>query len=312
MVTVERAAELLASQELVAFPTETVYGLGADATSATALAKLYELKGRPLGHPVIVHLGSPDWLPDWAIVDERARCLARAFWPGPLTLVLKRQPQVLDLVTGGQDTVGLRMPAHPLALELVTLLGRGVAAPSANRFGRISPTTAAHVRSEFGEHLPLLDGGACKVGVESTIVDLSGPQPAVLRPGAISATQLAEKLGFPVSSGKKDVRAPGGLKSHYAPVTPTRLVSPSRWPETVTEMVEQGQRIGALSSQKIGLETVWIEAPSAAEDYAHNLYANLRRLDAAQVDWILIELPPGGEAWEAVRDRLRRAASQGD
>src|SRR6185436_18926903 len=217
---VERAARILRSGGLVAFPTETVYGLGADASSASAMAKLYAVKRRPADHPVIVHFASADTAFGWAReVPESARKLANAFWPGPLTLVLKRSQKAQDFVTGGQETVGLRLPSHPVARELLQLFGSGVAAPSANRFGRVSPTTAAHVREDLGADVELvLEGGPSEVGIESTIVDLSSGAAVVLRPGKISASEL----GIPV--GKGGPRHSGGMEKHYAPRTPARLV----------------------------------------------------------------------------------------
>src|SRR5678815_2386806 len=224
---IARAARVLQSGGLVAFPTETVYGLGADASSASAMAKLYAVKRRPAEHPVIVHFASAGAAFGWAReVPESARKLANAFWPGPLTIVLKRSPKAQDFVTGGQDTVGLRLPSHPVARELLQLFGRGVAAPSANRFGRISPTTAAHVRADLGADVDLvLEGGPTEVGIESTILDLSSGSPVLLRPGRISQQDLQKVLGFPVSEkSASSPRHSGGLERHYAPCTPARLV----------------------------------------------------------------------------------------
>src|SRR5665213_997403 len=224
------AARRLLAGELVAFPTETVYGLGADAANAAAVAKIFALKGRPESHPLIVHIADPLALETWARdVPEGARVLAARFWPGPLTLILARAPGVPDAVTGGQDSVGIRCPSHPLAQELLlefTLIGSGgVAAPSANRFGHVSPTTAQHVRAEFGGDLYVLDGGACEVGLESTIVDLSRGRPVLLRPGAITRADLAAVLGEAI--GDRDANAPrasGTLAAHYAPRAPLRLL----------------------------------------------------------------------------------------
>src|SRR6185436_14628255 len=224
---VERAARILRSGGLVAFPTETVYGLGADASSASAMAKLYAVKRRPADHPVIVHFASADTAFGWAReVPESARKLANAFWPGPLTLVLKRSQKAQDFVTGGQETVGLRLPSHPVARELLQLFGSGVAAPSANRFGRISPTTAAHVRADLGTDVELvLEGGPTEVGIESTIVDVSGATPVLLRHGHISAAQDNSELGTELKQKSgKSLRHSGGLERHYAPRTPARLV----------------------------------------------------------------------------------------
>jgi L-threonylcarbamoyladenylate synthase len=304
---VARAVEILRRGGLVAFPTETVYGLGADASNDAAVARMYRVKGRPAAHPVIVHVADASRIDAWARdVPASARLLAERFWPGPLTLVLKRAPHVHDAVTGGQDTIGLRVPAHPLALALLRNFGGGIAAPSANRFGRISPTTAQHVRDDLGDEVDLvLDGGSCEVGIESTIVDLSSGHPVLLRPGGIAATDIAAVLG--VGPGSRDAtspRAPGGLDVHYAPRAPLRLVSRS---ELVGSAA--GTAVLAFDAAPAGAAaTLWLRAPADAERYAHDLYANLRRLDRAAAGLILVEAPPSDPAWAAVIDRLRRAA----
>lgn len=312
-LSLEQAAAILAGGGLVAFPTETVYGLGADAANEAAVAKIFRLKGRPADHPLIVHLPSAAGLGRWAAeVPESARRLAAAFWPGPLTLILKRQAWVSDAVTGAQATVGLRVPAHPLALALLECFGGGVAAPSANRFGRVSPTTTAHVRAEFGAALPLLDGGACEVGLESTILDLSGTSPRLLRPGAISAAQLEVVLLEPVlttasltTASATTPRVSGSLKSHYAPQTPTLLL------EDGAEVSRDTDAVLSRRPQR-GAAARWLTLPDDPAAYGHRLYAALRELDALGCSRILIEAVPETPAWAAVRDRLGRAATPVD
>jgi len=312
---IARAAAVLKAGGVVAFPTETVYGLGADASNAAALAKIYALKGRPSTHPLIVHLARSAQLADWACdVSPRAEKLVARFWPGPLTLILRRAGHVLNAVTGGQDTVAIRVPAHPVAQALLQAFGGGVAAPSANRFGRVSATSAAHVRAEFGAALDLLlDGGDCEVGIESTIVDVSGPQPVLLRPGGISITALEAQLGERVASGgAASPRVPGSLKAHYAPSTPLMLVEPDMVSERVRTLARQEKKLAVLSFSTMrallpGL--VWLGAPADPAGYAHGLYANLRELDAAGCDIIIVERPPEQPEWLAVLDRLTRAAA---
>ena len=329
--TIARAVELLRAGELVAFPTETVYGLGADAGNPVALAKIFAAKGRPADHPLIVHVPDISHLDQWAReIPDAAHLLAKAFWPGPLTLILKRQPHVPDLVTGGQDSVGLRIPNHPLALQLLKRFNGGIAAPSANRFGRISPTTAQHVREELGAAVALvLDGGPCAVGIESTIVDLSRGDPVILRPGMISAEQIAQALHQHVSpepnrhSREYPLGTPGGnpgspaaprvsgsLAAHYAPATPMRLVPTDTLAAEVERCLHAGQRIAVLSVRPPATHEhlLWQQASSEAGQYAHDLYLNLRTLDQAGVDLILVESPPKDLEWVAVNDRLGRAA----
>jgi L-threonylcarbamoyladenylate synthase len=312
---IARAVAILRAGDVVAFPTETVYGLGADASNAAAVARIYALKGRPSNHPVIVHLAAATQVRDWAL-DPRphALALAAAFWPGPLTLVLRRAPHVLDAVTGGQDTVALRVPGHPLAQRLLRAFDGGIAAPSANRFGRVSATSAQHVREEFGPALAcILDGGTCPVGIESTIVDVSGTQPVLLRPGGVSLARLEQALGAPLAlPGREAPRTPGRLKAHYAPATPLMLADPDVAPELVRSLARQDKRVAVLSFSALrpllpGL--AWIAAPADAEGYARVLYANLRTLDAAGSDVIVVERPPAQPQWLAVLDRLTRAAA---
>lgn len=308
-----RAVELLQAGRLVAFPTETVYGLGADAANPVAVGRIFQAKGRPPRHPVIVHLGSAAQLPQWAQrIPPAARQLAEAFWPGPLTLILPRAPGVPDAVTGGQETVGLRVPAHPVALALLQTFGGGIAAPSANRFGRISPTTADAVRAELGDAVDLvLDGGPCSVGIESTIVDCSGEIPALLRPGHIRQEQLEERLGIPIASPSgSSPRASGTLATHYAPLTPLLLVDRN----TLLQRIKftAGRDCGILAFAPPPpefTEALWIIAPDAPADYARQLYGNLRRLDGSGCRLILVEIPPSAPPWTAVADRLGRAAA---
>jgi L-threonylcarbamoyladenylate synthase len=310
--SIREAVAVLARGGLVAFPTETVYGLGADASNETAVRRIFAVKGRPADHPLIVHLARAEQLRDWVLqVPAAAWRLAEAFWPGPLTLVLPRAPHVLDVVTGGQDTVGIRIPSHPVAQALLQRFGGGIAGPSANRFGRISPTTAAHVRAELGDAVDLvLEGGQSQVGIESTIVDLSSAQPALLRPGIIGARRIATVLGVALQApGLRSPRASGMLASHYAPLTPTHLVSPERLERDVAA-AETG-RIGVLARRPTPSSRgnlVWVQGAKDAEAYAHDLYASLRALDAAGCDRILVEAVPEDPAWDAVRDRLARAA----
>jgi len=308
---VRRAAEILRAGGLVAFPTETVYGLGADASSEAALGKLYAVKRRPTDHPVIVHFASADQAFEWARdVPEAARRLAARFWPGPLTLILKRAPRAGDFVTGGQDTIGLRVPSHPVAQALLREFGGGVAAPSANRFGRLSPTRAAHVREDLGGDVDLvLDGGASEVGIESTIVDLSRGRAVLLRPGAISAAALEQALGAPVEAADAAApRASGTLERHYAPNTPLRLVAPHALD---AEIERAGAGVAVLAFSRPDVRAArWLRMPRDPAGYAHALYAALRELDAAGCTQILVEQPPRDAAWAAVRDRLGRAAAR--
>ena len=314
---IQAATAILRRGGLVAFPTETVYGLGADASNPTAVARIFAAKGRPTNHPIIVHLGSVEQLSRWAIdIPPAAYALAQSFWPGPLTLILKRHPQVLDAVTGGQDSIGLRVPGHPVAQALLAAFGGGIAAPSANRFGRISPTSAAHVREELGGAVDaILDGGACQVGIESTILDLSGGQARLLRPGAISAAAIEAVLGQPLATASRDApRASGTLASHYAPQTPLSLVHPDDLQADIKRQTEQGARVAVLArSAAIPCsQCTWQIMPAEPADYARELYARLRALDALQLDRILIEALPAEPGWQAVRDRLARAAHESD
>lgn len=316
MNELSRAVALLRAGELVAFPTETVYGLGADAANPRAVAKIFAAKGRPANHPLIVHLPDASHLGRWAAeISEAARKLAAAFWPGPLTLILKRHPSVSDAITGGQDTVGLRVPNHALALQLLREFGGGVAAPSANRFGHVSPTTAAHVRDELGAAVALiLDGGPCAVGIESTIVDLSGAEPRILRPGMLGAAAIGAVLGrTPAIGGTSEApRVSGSLEAHYAPHTPLRLVAAADLAAAANRALDAGKRVAVLSARApagAGKALFWRPAAADPAQFAHDLYACLRELDALASDLILVAAPPADEAWRAVTDRLVRAAA---
>ena len=306
---VQRAAAILRRGGLVAFPTETVYGLGADASNAAAMARLYAVKGRPGDHPVIVHFADARAAFGWASeVPDTARRLAAKFWPGPLTLVLKRAPHVGDFVTGRQDTVGVRVPVHPLALEVIAAFGGGVAAPSANRFGRVSPTTAQHVHEDLGADVDLVaDGGPCGVGIESTIVDVSRGTPVLLRPGGISRAELEAALGSPVALPDAEApRVSGSLAAHYAPRTPARLVSSEA---LEAEIARLGPTAGVLAfSGPDDRVDFWLRMPRDPAAYAQRLYAALRELDSTGCAMLLVESPPAVAEWQAVLDRLRRAA----
>ena len=329
-----KAVALLQAGELVAFPTETVYGLGADAANPEAVAKIFAAKGRPADHPLIVHLPGAAHLDRWARdIPALAWELAEAFWPGPLTLILKRAPGVPYAVTGGQETVGVRVPSHPLALDLLRAFAQagggrggmcGIAAPSANRFGRISPTDAAHVHEELGNSVALvLDGGPCSVGIESTILDLSRDDgaggllaPRLLRPGQITPEQIASVIGiFPESpaaeAGKSVPRVSGALDSHYAPRTPMRVVPGEQLAEVLCALRAGGTSVGVMAYGLLPQAVCWhslCRLPDNAEGYARGLYAALRELDQAANDIIVVEAIPADPAWAAVADRLRRAA----
>jgi L-threonylcarbamoyladenylate synthase len=327
-----RAVALLQAGELVALPTETVYGLGADAANPAAVAKIFAAKGRPADHPLIVHLPGAAHLEHWAIdIPAQAWELAEAFWPGPLTLILKRAPAVPYAVTGGQETVGVRVPSHPVALELLRAYAQagggqgalcGIAAPSANRFGRISPTDAAHVHAELGDAVSLvLDGGPCPVGIESTILDLSrGPDfaPRLLRPGHITADQIALVIGvqpeLPAAQADTDApRVSGSLDGHYAPLTALRLVDTAQLAGLLHDLQARGTRVGLLAHSREGREDQWpagsrLQLPDEPEGYARGLYAALRELDQQAHELIVVENIPETASWAAVADRLRRSA----
>ncbi len=318
---IRRAAVILESGGLVAFPTETVYGLGADAENPAAVAKIYAAKERPANHPLIVHLAPETDIGDWAReVPEAAKKLMAAFWPGPLTLILKKAAHVPEAATGGQDTVGLRCPSHPVAQALLRAFkqGRGgIAAPSANKFGHVSPTTAQHVKDEFHDDLAIgmiLDGGQSEVGIESTILDLSRWEthgPVLLRPGLVSAVAIAAVIGVtPQAPDGAAPRASGTLEAHYAPRTPVALVPSTEFLATAAQLASAGKRIAMMrhSTGSLPEAMALFALPDTPEGYAHDLYAALRSLDGAGADVILIEQPPSDQEWQGVNDRLRRAA----
>ncbi|HEX4883487.1 MAG TPA: L-threonylcarbamoyladenylate synthase [Casimicrobiaceae bacterium] len=314
---VDTAASALAAGRLVAFPTETVYGLGANAENPLAVARIFAAKGRPADHPVIVHVADARDLPAWAReVPPGAAALAAAFWPGPLTLILPRAARAGDAVTGGQDSVGLRVPSHPVARALLDAFaargGRGIAAPSANRFGHVSPTTARHVADDLGAAVDvILDGGECEVGIESTIVAFTGAAPVLLRPGGVPLREIARVLGRePARAEAGAPRASGTLASHYAPRTPALLVAPGALRAEAAQLAARDESVAVLartSARPAGFDGAWRGMPDDAQGYAHALYAALRALDAEGADMLLIEDVPDDAAWLAVRDRLARA-----
>jgi L-threonylcarbamoyladenylate synthase len=304
----DAAANLLAGG-LVAFPTETVYGLGADACNADAVARIYSVKGRPADHPLIVHIASMDGLGDWADdVPGYAISLARDFWPGPMSLVVKRSGLAGDFVTGGQDTVGVRVPDHPVALGLLEAFvragGKGVAAPSANRFGNVSPTTAKAVADELGDYLAegdqILDGGPCDVGVESTIIDCTGDVPRILRPGAITAPMIGDSTGLEVVGVVEEstIRVSGSLGAHYAPAATVVL----------DQLPVAGQGFIAMADVVSGSGVVRLAAPKSNEEFARVLYSALRAADEQGLDKVVIAQPVGDGIAIAIRDRLKRSA----
>jgi L-threonylcarbamoyladenylate synthase len=314
---ISRAAAVLAGGGLVAFPTETVYGLGADAASDAAVGRIFAAKGRPASHPLIVHLADGAPLDDWAVdIPDAARRLARAVWPGPLTLILRKGPRASAAATGGAATVGLRVPAHPVAQALLRAFGGGIAAPSANRFGAVSPTTADHVARDLGDGDAidyLLDGGPCEVGVESTIVDLSRGRAVLLRPGGLAREQIEPITGPLAAPDAEAPAAPGTLASHYAPRAEVIAALPDEVPAAVTAAYGRGARVAVLApgSAFAAWPALPVHAhrlPDDAAGMARALYAALRDLDAAGIDVVIAALPPAAGLGEAVGDRLRRAA----
>lgn len=310
----DQAANILRAGGLVAFPTETVYGLGADTDNEDAVRKIFAAKGRPADHPVIVHLQRGDQIDAWAIdIPPSARKLADAFWPGPLTMILKRSNRAKDVVTGGLDTVGLRVPRHPVAQELLARFGGAIAAPSANRFGRVSPTTAEHVRQEFGDEVNLiLDGGDCEVGLESTIVDLSGDVPVILRPGCVTAEQVEQATGMPLGTDLVSLtRCAGRLASHYAPRAAVEVVPTSGVAARFLEITSSGRCVSVLSPvMPPGVPAeAWIPMPERLDNYGRRLYSVLRQVDEAGIDVALITPPPEEGIGVAIGDRLRKASA---
>ncbi|TLY73597.1 MAG: threonylcarbamoyl-AMP synthase [Gammaproteobacteria bacterium] len=314
-VEIESAVQALRDGELVAFATETVYGLGANAQNPAAVAKIFEAKGRPPNHPVIVHLDSPRFLHRWVReVPEVAMRLAERFWPGPFTMVMPRAANVHDVITGGQDTIAIRVPAHPMAQQLLTAFGGGIAAPSANRYGRLSPTRAEHVREELGDAVRvILDGGECQIGLESTIVSFEGDGVRLLRPGSVTATQIRAVVGELFSDDGRPVpRVPGSPPTHYAPTTHMTIV-PAGEIDAQADAASSGGRRVAVLAQRLPLRAhkyaTWINAGRRPENYGRDLYANLRTLDKAGCRRILVQAVPDGERWDAIRDRLVHAAT---
>ena len=316
---IDAAARALEQGALVAFPTETVYGLGADAENPAAVAAIYAAKGRPQDHPVIVHIAPGADLDYWAAeIPAAARQLAAAFWPGPLTMILKRAAHIPAAVSGGQATVGLRCPSHPVAIALLQAFkgGRGgIAAPSANKFGNVSPTTAQHVRDEFGADGPVaavLDGGQSQVGIESTIVDLSrlaSHGPVLLRPGQVSAEAIAAVIDqLPAAPDAAAPRASGTLESHYAPHTPVAMQDSAALKTTLAQLRAAGRKVALIHYSDLPAAHADARLPANPDDFAHALYASLRAMDTTGADLILVEAPPQSDAWLGVNDRLRRAA----
>jgi L-threonylcarbamoyladenylate synthase len=317
------AARALEAGRLVALPTETVYGLGADAENPAAVAAIYAAKGRPQDHPVIVHVAPGADLDYWAAeIPSEAHQLADAFWPGPLTMILKRAPHIPDAVSGGQDTVGIRCPSHPVAIQLLQAFkgGKGgVAAPSANKFGAVSPTTAQHVRDEFGDDIGehgriafVLDGGQSEVGIESTIVDLSRLAthgPVLLRPGHISADAIAAVIDqVPARPDAAAPRASGTLESHYAPHTPVAMQDTATLVDTLSRLHAAGRTVALIHYSDLPATHAAVRLPASPDGFAHALYAALRAMDGTSADVILVEAPPQDRPWLGVNDRLRRAA----
>ena len=322
------AVKALRAGELVAFPTETVYGLGADAGNPVALARVYAAKGRPTDHPLILHVADAAQLPAWVadLSTSTARLveqLADRFWPGPLTLVLPRAAEVSPVLTGGQASIAVRVPSHPVAQRLLRAFGSGIAAPSANRYGRVSPTRAEHVREEFPECITILEGGDCEVGVESTILSLLETPPRILRPGIIGRDQLEALIG-PLAGGSSSTapRVPGSTPQHYAPQTPVELVPRDELDARIESCNAAGEAVAVLARRSPETRLAlacgaaplhvrrWLQAPDSAAAYAHELYANLRSLDKENAARILIEQVPASPEWDAVRDRLNRAAAR--
>jgi len=310
---IARAAELLRRGGLVALPTETVYGLGADAENELAVRRIFAAKGRPPSHPLIVHVAdaasATSWARDWT---QSALRLADAFWPGPLALVLLRTERAGDAITGGQDTVALRVPAHGVMQQVLGAFGGGIAAPSANRFGRVSATTAEHVEADLGESVDLIiDAGPCPIGIESTIVDVSSELPAVLRPGAISREELERVLGRPVPVRDSGIRAPGLMRSHYAPRAGVELLAAEAVASRADALRSGGKRVAVVAAEPIEhpIGATQFPIPSDAAGFGRELYATFREIDRQGFDVILVVPPPSSGLGWAIRDRLARAAS---
>lgn len=314
---ITKAVQILRDGGLVGFPTETVYGVGADVGNDRAVQQIYHVKRRPTGHPLIVHLAGASAITRYAQdIPAAAWQLAEVFWPGPMTLVLKAAAHTSRVATGGQDTVGLRVPSHPLAQALLGVFGGGIAAPSANRFGQLSPTRAEHVREELGGDIDfILDGGSCEVGLESTIVDLSGDQVHILRPGGVTRAQIEAVLGKPTGNASRNApRVPGSHASHYAPRTPLTVLPRQQLLQHLLspEATTARYAIVSLDLPPPCFDGArWKVMASTYHDYGKQLFATLRELDKLQCEQILVELPPSTPEWAAVHDRLARAAARG-
>jgi L-threonylcarbamoyladenylate synthase len=312
---ISRAVSILRSGGLVAIPTETVYGLGADATRSSAVAKIFAVKGRPAQHPLIVHIGSMDELTKWAVeIPESALLLAKTFWPGPLTIILKKTPLASEVATGGLDTIGIRVPNHPMALNLLKEFGGGVAAPSANRFSRVSPTEAHHVEEDLGSDVEMiLDGGPCKIGIESTIVDLTNEQPAILRPGSVTREMLQEVLGHGVPVLKNSaVRAPGQHPKHYSPKARVIVVQENEVRAQAEEWLAKGEKVAVMSpnpAEAFPKDVLRIPISKNLSELAESLYANFRLTDALGAGVLIAVAPPASGIGLAIADRLARAAN---
>jgi L-threonylcarbamoyladenylate synthase len=319
LTDLDSAVAALAAGDVVGLPTETVYGLAADAANRAAVARIYRIKGRPADHPLIVHVLDATQARQWAEWTAAAERLADAFWPGPVTVVLRRRAEAPPWACAGHPTIALRCPAHPVARDLLRKLLplgiTGIAAPSANRFGRVSPTRAAHVRADLGDELPIvLEGGDADIGIESTIVDLSRDRPYLLRPGHVGPAALAAVLGESLAAA--DTGAPkvsGSLPSHYAPVKPLRLVPPSQLEAAVVQALSAGSRVAVWSVERPPVaddaSIDWRPRPATADVMERELYRVMREMDAGSADLILVECPPPGDTWTAVADRLQRAAA---
>lgn len=319
-LSLEEAAQCLMQGGVVAVPTETVYGLAADASQPDAIKRIFSIKGRPADHPLIVHIGAISQVQNWARdIPEMLWPLAGRFWPGPLTLVLKKQPHVNEMITGGQDTIALRIPNHPKALQLLSALKCGLAAPSANLFGRVSPTKAQHVIDELGDNIDgIVDGGDCAVGIESTILDLSAVnsdnrQPTILRPGQISQQALQDCLGSPLSGAREQLpRVPGMLMAHYAPQTPLLLLKKSALETRLKACLARGLKVNLWSASRPIIQhdnLFWQQSPTDSDEFAKILYHQLRLFDLALADVTLIQRPRKSAGWSGVLDRLERAVT---
>lgn len=317
MDNIFKAVHILQTGGLVAFPTETVYGLGADATNPEAIKKIFAAKGRPSDHPLIVHLPHLEHLSQWAQhIPETAWQLAEAFWPGPLTLILQKNTNVSPLITGQQNSIGLRIPSHPIAAALLKAFNQGIAAPSANRFGRVSPTKAEHVYQELGETVDLiLEGGDCHFGIESTIVDLTAEKPRILRPGSITEEQIREVLGLDLSpTTHQTPRVSGALLNHYAPQTSLQIVNKEQLESVINSLLNAHKTVAILGLGANLFPTIaevfWFQMANNAQSYAHDLYTILRLADEKQADLILVEQTPTEDNWRGINDRLQKARTK--